>query len=182
MSDAGLWPSLDLETRTPLELLQEQAEALGARTAGHLKGHIEGTEDDGSVKLEFVVEAPSLDYRHILFRVEHGAELSFPAVVIAEPVAKVVKEEEEDTFLGDRVVEEEIVHEGARSVFGFTRGPTTTRIKRYRKRVTYPNAHSEEEFLSYLRKILQAPSTTAVLNSLLARIRARGSERSSEAD
>lgn len=169
----NLWPTIDMETRTPRELLEEQAEALSTRTQGLLLGRVEVAQHEHKTVIDFVIEAPRLRYRHVLFKVEHNTELAFPAVIISSEVAT-TQREEVDAFgrSGDRLVEEEVVTEAGASLSGFpARPPTTTRIKTFKKRVVYPNAHSQEEFIAYLRTILAAPSTQAVVNSLIARIR-----------
>lgn len=169
----SFWPTINLETRTPREILEEQAQALATRTRGLLLGVVELSEDEGKIVIRFVVEAPTLGYRHVLFSVEHGVDLAFPAVIISPVVATTKREEEEelDRF-GDRIVEEEVVTtDGTFGPFGVGSGPSTKRIKRFRKRLVYPNAHSESEFVTHLQNILRAPSTLAVINSLIARIR-----------
>lgn len=177
-SHQNLWPAIDLETKTPRELLEEQADALSARSQGVLTAHVEVDDHEDKHVLAFIIEAPRLDYRHILFRIEHGAALPYPAVIISRDVATEKKEEEEYDELGDRIVEEEVVSEGEHSaMYGLIHRPArTTRIKRFRKRILYPNAHSDKEFTHYLSKILKSPSTLAVINSLIARLRTHRSD------
>jgi hypothetical protein len=83
MITENLWGELpEIEkTRTPYNILEEQAELLGKMTKHELVGNVErhtkrgNSLEDKSFVLDFLIVAPSLDYTYSLFSVFHGVTM-----------------------------------------------------------------------------------------------------------
>ena len=80
-----LWGPLPIPgaSRTPADVLREQAEVLGTKTKNVLIGSLDSQIAFSSEKIciRFVVRAPALEYRTSLFEIEHAASSPYPCVV-----------------------------------------------------------------------------------------------------
>lgn len=71
-----LWGDVGTGVRTPLSILQEQAEALGRKTNNKLTAKVSTWIDDNKFVHAFRLVAPFLkNYTYELFRIRHDAEL-----------------------------------------------------------------------------------------------------------
>lgn len=80
-----LWGQLPIPgaSRTPADMLREQAEALGEKTKNVLVGSLDSQLASSSdrICIRFVIRAPALEYRTSLFEIEHAAASPYPCVV-----------------------------------------------------------------------------------------------------
>lgn len=87
----SLWPDDIFGTSdvTPIAVLREQGEALGARTHNFVRGDVETTTDsDGKTfSHSLCLVAPFLRYRKALLRVDHGLK-PYPATVVETDLTK----------------------------------------------------------------------------------------------
>lgn len=70
-SGEDFWADIDLRSqeRFPIDVLKAQADLLGKKTDGVLKGVVERTTDDEIIYLTLYIEAPSVnDYRYALIK------------------------------------------------------------------------------------------------------------------
>src|SRR5262249_29484783 len=73
-----LWPASfgDIDKKTPVGILREQAQALGAKTANIVNGRIMTFATvDGKVRHVFSLFCGPLAYSANLFHIDHGVEL-----------------------------------------------------------------------------------------------------------
>lgn len=103
MHTNSLWGDLDLEVevRTPAQILQEQAVALAELTNGVLLGRVHTRNHRGKLITDLEVVAPLLDnYTYTLVEVEHSVEL-YPLVL-----RNIVEDDEIQCLYEDDFVQE----------------------------------------------------------------------------
>jgi len=104
-TENNLWPEFAFEAvRTPVAILQEQANELGQRTQNILVGDIINTEalDDRTgeavIIYQFFIKAPALsNFRFLLLRLVQGTAL-FPVTLSFDPVNKRFENLDEEAF------------------------------------------------------------------------------------
>lgn len=140
-----LWPTaaLKVDVRTPVAILRTQATRLGQRTQGLLIGEVTiTTGENNQVVLGLEVIVPALNnYRYRLLSVQHAQDAIFPAKVSA------------NGFKID-VTEFGMLLQNSRTVT---------------KHVNTKTAYSEGDFIDIVHEALQAPETTALMQSLIVR-------------
>ena len=142
-----LWPTaaLKVDVRTPVAILRTQATRLGQRTQGLLVGEVTVTTgENNQVVLGLEVIVPALNnYRYRLLSVQHAQDAIYPAKVAANGFT--------------------VTESVPGNILSFS-GPTTVT-----KHVATKTAHSEGDFIHIVHEALQAPETTALLQSLIFR-------------
>lgn len=100
-----LWPDgivSPLAEKAPVVILKEQAVALGKKTGNLVEASVERGVRSTFVSEEFVYEfwlrAPALDYRTLLFTIEHPIEF-YPLVLSVESTGQELKVVDEQSFL-----------------------------------------------------------------------------------
>lgn len=150
MSDTmpNLWAHSPLSPsiKTPLAILRAQTAPLAQATQGLLRGEVTVTPVGEKTVLTFDVIAPSLNnYRRRLVTVEHTQDEIYPAKITGNGLKDTYQETDS---------------------FSFAMIPRTKTVSR---NVESKTAYSEDDFVKIIQELLQAPVTTALLQSLIAR-------------
>jgi hypothetical protein len=78
-----LWPP-EVGTTTivpPLAILRRQAVILGERTQNLIEGQVETLTQGERFRQRFYIVAPSLDYKYLLFEIQHDV-IGYPVTVV----------------------------------------------------------------------------------------------------
>jgi hypothetical protein len=146
--ESDLWPAdLVVDVRSPIMILNEQAEALSKRTKGIVKGEVVSGVSGRFEQPSFDLVAPAVGVRHRILRVRYSKELPYPVVLIAGPLQRnIVAFADQPDFAtpaewnlaGDEAAQARL-------------------------------AHTPNEVREFLKTIFNAPTSRATLFSLVAR-------------
>ena len=85
-----LWPS-DLkstELAPPVLIIQDQGAILAERTKGRLRGRVEQAQAEANqFAFEFQIEAPTIGYTYVLFRITYGIDF-YPIQIYPDEAIK----------------------------------------------------------------------------------------------
>ena len=78
-----LWGDLSVEP-SPVDILHEQAKALGQRTKNVLEGHLltDISEEKQEIQVRFAVRAPTLEYQTTLFELRYSMLSPYPCRIL----------------------------------------------------------------------------------------------------
>ncbi len=160
-----LWGYSDVkpEVLTPIAVLRAQASLLSQKTKGLLIGETRistaAAETEGKETISFDVRAPAANNsRYPLLQVEYASDALYPCTVTGRGLAR--KEELQITNI----------------IPTFPNTQTVTRT------VHNKTAHSDTEFIEIVKEVLQAPTTVALLQTLIAKSNECASESKVEAE
>jgi hypothetical protein len=138
----NLWPkNFKVDVQSPVAILRSQASLLSQVTRGVLHANVETETTDKGVQHRLVIVAPAYNqYRHVLLVARHDARLPYPTTVVNDALAERVRREPNVLSLGLPTYE-----------------------------TVYPQAHSDDELITYIKTALGSDSTKAVVLSLIAK-------------
>ncbi len=152
----SLWPSdIQLDARSPLSILEEQAELLANQTGGAIIGRVTTVVGDGLTAHRLDVFAPELNESRRIFTVIQRSDL-YP-VVLEWDGLRVTK----DVITTKSMFQTETISERVLGEIG-TSWPKSTEWR--------PIAANQAEFLEQLSKRMQSPAVKGLLDSLSAAI------------
>lgn len=167
----NLFGDIDRSAPAPVAVLKAQAHYLTRSSGGLLVGEVRSTLRGSTMEHLLLATAPALAQQLELLRVEHVAELPYPAVILPAPL----RFDDLIERLGTAEVRDPAFDAGntllkqARQVAaGMNYSPhagSTTRTKRVR---VAEQLASYAEFEAALRAVLGSPKVRGVLNSLIA--------------
>jgi hypothetical protein len=149
-----LWPSnIQKDARQPADILRHVASQLSAETGGVLDAKVDTwTSKNGNIVYEFQIVANTLsNYTYSLFKAWHAKDMGYPITIQFEEWTEKAKE----AYMQDKG------HGGfgVESPFLMANAPSGNK-----------SASSPTQLLELLKELLNSSQTTAVLNSLMARI------------
>lgn len=154
----SLWPSdIQLDARSPLSILEEQAELLAVQTGGAIIGRVTSVVGDGLISHRLDVFAPELDESRRIFTVIQRSDL-YPVVLEWEGL-RVTKEVTtvKHTSINLFLQQSETVSDVVLGEIGTT-WPKSTEWR--------PIAANQTEFLEQLSKRMRSPAVKGLFDSL----------------
>jgi hypothetical protein len=107
--NADLWPANfgDTLTRTPADVLKEQAAMLGPKTGNRVTAEVRSIIELDAIVLRFDLVVPALrNYRYTLFEVYHKVDRLYPVSIIGE-IQQLADEQQLLDFVASELQSEE---------------------------------------------------------------------------
>lgn len=157
----SLWPRvIQLDARSPLSILEEQAELLAIQTGGAFIGRVSTVPSDELTAHRLDIFAPELDESRRIFTVIQRTDL-YPVVLEWEGLRVTKEVISTKVHLSPFQHQTEIVSEKVIGEIG-TSWPKSNEWR--------PIAANQTEFLEQLSKRMQSPAVKGLLDSLSAAI------------
>lgn len=115
MPDLLPWDFAPQEVLAPESILKHQAELIGQKSGGRLRGEVERTEAEEDLTLGLLVVAPLLDYAVRLLSCRHQRVLPYPTTVYSDAFSYPKYANVENEFR--KLIKEVLASNYARSVF-----------------------------------------------------------------